>query len=129
MTVVVRDISPTILDLVGIPAESKYRGRSLFATKPEKVAISESYVLGTKGMFVSLRTSDWKCIMDVESERCELYYLKNDPREKINLCEEESKRAMIFRSVIKKHIAERAGKAGKEREVVRMKITRMRGRI
>ncbi len=115
------EISPTILNLLNIRAESN------ILTKRRRYVISESYVLGTGDMYVSLRTSDWKFIFDLKNKSCELYNLRRDPREKDNLYEEEKDRAAVFRSIIKKHIVER--QVGKERRIIGKMTENLRGRI
>jgi len=103
------DIPPTILDLLDIPEEIKYQGKSLLPVirgeKRTEGVISESYVLGAKKKTISYRTPEWKFIMDEKGYECELYNLQSDPKEKENLYEKERERAKEFESKIMEHIA------------------------
>jgi arylsulfatase A-like enzyme len=103
------DIPPMILDLLDIPEEIKYQGKSLLPVirgeKRTEGVISESYVLGAKKKTISYRTPEWKFVMDEKGDECVLYNLQSDPKEEKNLYEKERERAKEFESKIKEHIA------------------------
>ena len=86
------DFSPTILDYVGIEneREGKLPGKSfanLLNGKPfgedEPVFVMDEY-----GPTRMIRTMDWKYVHRYSGESNELYDLRNDPDELINLCED-----------------------------------------
>ena len=113
------DIAPTILGFLGIERPKSFQGTSLMSlthrksreiTNPEGV-ISEAlriqgkvYRDGSGERLTSYRTVGWKYILDEGNDTEELYNLQNDPKEKINLADEESQKAAEYRSIIVKHI-------------------------
>lgn len=73
------DLAPTICEMLNIPIPFNFDGDSLFTPK-EKGVISRS------SLSISYRTSDYKLIINTsEDAENELYDLKNDPREKKNI--------------------------------------------
>lgn len=93
------DIMPTILDLVGIEPELGYidiQGRSVLPIiknkeKKGRLAYSETGGLGGPNPspkvpnVKSVRIDDWKLIYNTTTKEKELYFLKDDPDENINL--------------------------------------------
>jgi len=101
------DLMPTLLDLCGVAIPPGVQGRSLVpllhgepdAPRPEGVLLQERYApdLAARGLDprllwqVGLRTSDWKLIHYVDYRDAgdrwggELYDLRNDPGEFVNL--------------------------------------------
>ena len=126
------DIPPTILDSLNISKELKYEGKSLLPVKPlqglrgrggkgnAEGVISESYVPGAKNKIVSYRTSEWKFIMDENSEEYELYNLKMDPKETNSSYEVEMDIAEAMKQKILFH------ETKVERERIRRKIKKLR---
>jgi len=100
------DVMPTILDYLEIPAPTAVRGKSmlpLMAGRPEKderYAYGETayvrYHYGWKDL-TSLRSARYKYI---ELPRPELYDLKNDPGETVNLVAERPETAEDLRGII-----------------------------
>ena len=83
------DIMPTILDLVGVTNTIEFDGKSIVPAVigdqfPERMLIAE----WAAGVTKTIRKGDWKLFMklkDGEYIPYELYNLKNDPDESINL--------------------------------------------
>ncbi len=119
------DLAPTILDLLGLHPEPMFEGKS-FANK----ILSDAEVIGdpiTDGVFsesfhknritrfsdhndskimriISYRTKKWKYIIDEETKDEELYDLKIDPKETINLSKNFPKLTRLFRKKVINHI-------------------------
>ncbi|HEX6737877.1 MAG TPA: sulfatase [Vicinamibacteria bacterium] len=76
------DVSPTVLDILGLTAPAEWEGRSLFAReRPPRVyfyAANDHYLLG-------VREGDLKYVYDATRGRDELYDLARDPDERRNL--------------------------------------------
>lgn len=103
------DIMPTVLEIIDIPLIENIEGISLMPliNKGEKVrdyTFAESgmnffrqnkrtYFKGIKGKWRMVRTDGWKLIYIPHPEKdiYELYNLKEDPKETINLIEKEQK--------------------------------------
>jgi len=78
------DISPTISDATGVGTFDGFTGQSLLPLiQGEPVrsrAVLSENISGKKLIKKSYRTKDWKLIMN-ENRKCELYNLKEDPKE------------------------------------------------
>lgn len=73
------DVAPTICELFHIPLPPDFKGQSLFSP-------AELGVISNTKFFISYRTSQYKLIINKSfGERSELYDLRDDPGEKINL--------------------------------------------
>ena len=75
------DLWPTILDVLGLPADPLWQGRSLFAESPPDERRAYFYRNGALG----LRQGKYKYIWDYEDERELLFDLDCDPKEARNL--------------------------------------------
>ncbi len=78
------DVAPTVLSLLGVRVPPSMRGRSLVPELlgrhgPSPAAFAEVH---TKKM---VRHRDWKLIHDYRRSTYELYDLRTDPRERVNL--------------------------------------------
>ena len=81
------DITPTILNLLNIPIPEQFQGESLIPLimgyeKEDKTVYSKLKTL------VSVRRNDFKLIYDTKTNESELYDLRKDPKERINLAKE-----------------------------------------
>jgi arylsulfatase A-like enzyme len=91
------DVAPTVLGLAGLPVPSTMQGRDLFGDSP---AASEIVSVANHGRQIMLRDGRWKLIRTLEGfyyvdafapragDR-ELYDLRADPAERVNLVESE----------------------------------------
>lgn len=68
------NLAPTILDILGLPKEISFKGRSFFEGEDEEIIMMKDNGL------LGIRTNEWKYIYPDE-----LYNLKEDPYEKNNL--------------------------------------------
>jgi arylsulfatase A-like enzyme len=111
-------LSPTLLDLVGLPQFPGFVGHSLKPLLDEQVGegdnlvFSHCYHQGGRVRFsasegatlFALRTPEWKYIYDEESNQDELYDLKSDPNEQVNLVALEPEKRHWFRQALSRHI-------------------------
>jgi arylsulfatase A-like enzyme len=76
------DVNPTVADALGVPPSPSWRGRSLFTSnrtgRAYFYAANDDYLLG-------VRDGSWKYIYDATRGRDELYDLKADTGEALNL--------------------------------------------
>ncbi|OGL47714.1 MAG: hypothetical protein A2W05_05875 [Candidatus Schekmanbacteria bacterium RBG_16_38_10] len=85
------DIFPTILDILEIPQEPTFDGKSLVPLIVEKkgydrrVLVSELYK--EKKYMLSLMQDKWKYIHNLKDKKIELFDMENDKDEKINLAD------------------------------------------
>ncbi len=88
------DLSPTILDLLGVSQPASFQGRSLFdPTHPPRAyfyGAMDNYILG-------VREQELKYIFNATSGREELYDLSRDPEEQHNLAEARPKTCQPLR--------------------------------
>ena len=91
------DITPTVLDILGIKTSTTFDGKSLLPLIKGEVDRMYKEVISTECTWragVSIRTEDWKLIKTIDqglysTPPKELFNLKNDPDEKVNLYNEE----------------------------------------
>jgi len=97
------DIIPTVLDILGMPAQASFRGRSLL-TLMETPQIDESaypvYSETLKFRKRSVRLGDYKLIYDYRYCTYELYNLKDDPGEKTNLFDQRPEAAARLKDLL-----------------------------
>ncbi len=106
------DVVPTICELLHFEVPPAAQGMSLAPLLHKKelpIKNRHFYIesmiptyLGTNPL-LGFRTDDWKYI---HTSRAELYDLKNDPKEQVNLLEKESPRAGVFREMLEKLLKE-----------------------
>ena len=107
------DLCPTILDLLGLPPNKKFKGRSLLS-KLEREFKVDDYVISEgaasspnswKNRIYSYRSKELKYIYDPKSGREEAYDLINDHKETNNII--EKMKIGPLKKVIQKHIKEK----------------------
>ncbi|WP_181397668.1 sulfatase family protein [Gracilibacillus dipsosauri] len=120
-TTVIQDITPTILELLGIETDIAFNGQSLArAIKGEELApIAEFYITECTWMRKhGWRTPEWKLIQALEPDfhfkpEIELYHLVKDPEEIHNLASEEPEMVNVLQQRMKNYIAEREAETGR----------------
>ena len=112
------DIAPTILDYFGINIPEDYRGVSILPflngkkNERKELLITECFKKdgfikrNSKEGFklISIRTHEWKYILDEEKNSEFLFDLKNDPLEKHNLIDENNEELLKFRIIRDHHL-------------------------
>jgi len=121
------DVAPTILDLLGIPKNESFQGRSLVpiirGERKSSGVISEGLQKGKRS--ISYRTKEWKYIFNEVGAQRELYNIECDPKEKKNLYEKEREKAREFELKIKKHLLKQekiAKGLTREKEKIKRKV-------
>ncbi len=101
------DLFPTFAQLCDLPAPSDLQGVSLVPLLKDPSAQGKEYAYtvvssGKKGLGRAIRTKDWRYSQWPDGE--ELYDLKNDPKENINLAKSKDDQAQLekMRLLIKK---------------------------
>ncbi|MGD2090328.1 MAG: sulfatase-like hydrolase/transferase [Candidatus Aminicenantes bacterium] len=106
------DVVPTICELLGFEIPPRVQGISLVPLLQKKELTPKKRYFYIESMLptylganplLGLRTDDWKYLHSTHSE---LYHLKNDPKEQINLMDKESPRARGFQDVLEKLLKE-----------------------
>jgi arylsulfatase A-like enzyme len=101
------DISPTILNLLGIESPSSFRGESLLPAKPDPDRVVFGEAINQKSMkggdiskdVYYCRQGDLKLIYRANTEQIELYYLKDDLGELKNLSESSAETPELMKKL------------------------------
>ena len=116
-----KDIMPTILDLLGIDSGIKFDGRSLEPLMRGEARVEEGEMYLTEATWMrkhGWRTPQWKLIEALEPDfhfkpKTELYNLVEDPLENNNLAAKEPAVVKLLRSRMEAHIAKREKETGR----------------
>ena len=95
------DVSPTVLDLLGLPSPEDYQGSSLLDEKPRLAIFFADYSLA----LVGLRDGPWKYIAELGGHDS-LYDLRLDSGEREDLSDREPERAHAYRRHLEAWAAE-----------------------
>ena len=120
-----KDVTPTILDLMGIPTRIKFDGRSLVPLLEgrERVPEPEFYITECTWMRKhGWRTPEWKLIHALEPDfhfkpEVELYNLVADPQENRNLAKAEPAVVKMLEDRMHAHIARREKETGRRNPI------------
>jgi len=130
----VKDIVPTIVELMGIDTKAVFDGRSLVPEMYDKAdpATDEPGIYITECTWMrkhGWRTPEWKLIWSLEPDfhwkpEYELFNLINDPDENNNLAEQMPEMVEMFKNKILKHCEKRSAAVGrKEAPIYRNYLT------
>lgn len=99
------DLAPTIIDLLKIPKIKTFLGKSLLPLLDQKVhKQNKNYVISEElTRDFSCRTDNWKYIIHDRTNTHELYNLRTDPKEKMNLASKHSEKVKELNGIISKH--------------------------
>lgn len=95
------DITPTILAFAGIEVDSQFEGTNLLRP-PQKTRSEQAVYSQYKGKRYSIRTHEWKLILNMRPISAELYALTTDPAEKRNVAGEFPERVAQLSSSIRR---------------------------
>ncbi|MHA1193307.1 MAG: sulfatase [Promethearchaeota archaeon] len=129
------DIAPTILNYFNLDIPEDFQGINLYPIlqgvdlERKELLITECYQKGgflkrnnIEGFkLVSIRSDDWKYILDEEKGSEFFFNLKNDPGEKINLIDVNKKELLNFRLIKDYHYQKISEKDEKSRIVDKLK--------
>jgi len=108
------DIAPTIAQAFGIMPPKQYLGKNFFSRHNNKT--KKDYIISEVAQprykleidynkrTTSIRTKSSKFIWNKERDKCELYNIKTDPEEKIDIAEENGEVLLMFKKILKNHI-------------------------
>lgn len=121
-----KDITPTILDLLGVPCGIPFDGRSLLPLLEGQAREPETEFYFTEATWMrkhGWRTPEWKVIFALEPDfhfkpAVELYNLINDPGELNNLAEKEPAIVADLQQRMQRHIAQREKATGRRNPMV-----------
>jgi len=116
-----KDMMPTILDLLGIRTRIKFDGRSLVPLMQGKPRVMEPEMYLTEATWMrkhGWRTPEWKLIRALEPDfhfkpAVELYNLLKDPGELHNVADEEPEVVAMLTERMNAHIARRERQTGR----------------
>lgn len=116
-----KDVMPTILDLLGIEADIRFDGRSLTPLMRGRARRQEPEVYITEATWMrkhGWRTPQWKLIQALEPDfhfkpEVELYDLVADPEENHNLAQAEPEIVAMLQARMRAHIAKRERDTGR----------------
>lgn len=116
-----KDVMPTILDLLGVKSSIKFDGRSLTPLMEGKQRVQEPEMYITEATWQrkhGWRTPQWKLIRALEPDihfhpEVELYNMLTDPEETVNLADKEPGVVQMLTERMHAHIARREKATGR----------------
>ncbi len=91
------DAAPTILDLLGLPADASHQGSSLLAPRPRMALFFTDYSIGWLG----LADGCWKYLHDLDAGRSRLFDVCADPGETRDRAPEFPERVSAYRDRVR----------------------------
>ena len=95
------DTAPTILDLMGLPADARHQGTSLLRPEPRMALFFTDYSIGWLG----LTDRCWKYLVDTDSGRSRLFDVCVDPGEARDRAHEFPERVSAYRARVREWAA------------------------
>ena len=89
------DLNATLLDVLGIAPPAEWQGRSLLAQGAQ--APVYLFAAGWGENLMGVRDGDWKYVFDARQGSDELYNLRTDPNEQVNVVAENQQLALRLR--------------------------------
>jgi arylsulfatase A-like enzyme len=89
----VLDLAPTILDLLGLPAQPQHQGSSLLPAESRMALFFTDYSIGWLG----LADGCWKYLYDLDAKRSGLFDVCHDPGETRDQASEHADRVITYR--------------------------------
>jgi glucan phosphoethanolaminetransferase (alkaline phosphatase superfamily) len=105
------DTAPTILDLVGLPADPRHEGSSLLEPEPRMALFFTDYSLGWLG----LADGCWKYLYEVDAGRSRLFDVCDDPGELRDRATESPERVSAYRDRVRAWAAAEKGAVAAKR--------------
>jgi len=105
------DTAPTILDLLGLPAEDLHQGTSLLRPEPRMALFFTDYSIGWLG----LADGCWKYLFDMDSDRSRLFDVCDDPGEARDRAGELPERVSAYRARVREWAAAQKDALGRRR--------------
>jgi arylsulfatase A-like enzyme len=120
-----KDVMPTVLDLLGVKSGIKFDGRSLAPLMQGRPRVMEPELYLTEATWMrkhGWRTPEWKLIRALEPDfhfkpEVELYNLLTDPDENVNLAAQEPAVVEYLTQRMNAHIAKREKQTGRRNPV------------
>lgn len=112
-------VLPTILDVLGIRTNVNFDEKSLFPLIDKNDERSLCEFIISQGKFppkirASIRTDEWTFILDESQNKGELYDLKNDPKEQMNVIESHTDMAARLGTMLRSSLSQNNGSKKKQ---------------
>jgi hypothetical protein len=105
------DTAPTILDLLGLPAENLHQGTSLLRPEPRLALFFTDYSIGWLG----LADGCWKYLFEIDADRSRLFDVCDDPGETRDRAGELPERVSAYRARVREWAATQKDAMGRRR--------------
>jgi len=105
------DTAPTVLDLLGLPAEALHQGTSLLGPEPRMALFFTDYSIGWLG----LADGCWKFMFEMDSGRSRLFDVCDDPGESRDHAREFPERVSWYRERVRRWAAAQKELANRSR--------------
>lgn len=114
-------IAPTIIDVIGLGEIDEFIGKSLIPIIKGEKRGAEAVISESSRNKIAYREPEWKFILDKESKKCEIYNLKQDPKEKKNIAKWKKDKVEEFKQKILYH-ERMINKKKMKRRIKRLKV-------
>lgn len=104
------DLAPTLLSLAGVNPPPSFKGKNIFGNSRQTLFHQSGWAEGKIEKWVEVskiaeckvacQTEDWKYILDHGDNKEEIYNLKKDPGEQVNLAQKEPEMLLKMRQIV-----------------------------